>query len=58
MWAYLQHYKPGKTAEFQQNYADAEKWYRIEMELTVLADPTSNQAATKKRIMTMLELIR
>jgi hypothetical protein len=57
MWAYLAQYKTGKSPGFQSNYADAEKWYRIELELTVLADPSGNQAATKKRIMTMLGLL-
>jgi hypothetical protein len=61
LWAYTEHYKPGKTGDFKKNYADAEKWYRIELELTVLAGAqaagkSSEVAASKTRLMAMLNL--
>lgn len=57
MWAYTQGYRQGKYPEFLANIAVAEKWYRLELEFTVLTDPNSSHAAAKQRIMKMLGLM-
>jgi hypothetical protein len=56
MRTYVEHYHPGKDPRSKVDlaaYADAERWYRIELELSILTNP-AQAAGARERIIRLL----